>query len=242
MNLRDRTALITGGGSGIGLGIAQALAQEGCRVALAGRQEARLRDAVARFATPRPLYRCCDVADREQADALAQWALEALGKIDILVNSAGVNVARRTMAEIDPRDFDQIMAVNCSGLFNVLHAVLPSMRSRREGLIVNISSIAGLRALPLAGPAYAASKFAATALATLVRLEERAHGIRVTSVFPGEVDTPLLNERPIPVSAEQKASMVHPEDVGAMVAAIACLPAHVVVPELTIMPLYQEYL
>jgi len=123
-----------------------------------------------------------------------------------------------------------------------LHAVLPEMRRRRQGLIFNISSLAGKRALPLAGPAYAASKFAATALGTEVGLEERAHGIRITNVYPGEVDTPLLDQRPVPVPAEKKAVMVHPEDIAECLVAIAKLPQHVIVPELVITPTYQEYL
>ena len=146
------------------------------------------------------------------------------------------------MCELDPRDFERILAVNCTGLYNVLHAVLPGMRQRRQGLIVSISSVAGKRALPLAGPAYCASKFAATALGTAVGLEERANGIRITNIYPGEVDTPLLDQRPVPVPAERKAKMVHPEDIGACVVALAQLPPHVVVPELIITPTYQEYL
>ena len=102
------------------------------------------------------------------------------------------------------------MAVNCTGFYNLLHAVLPGMRDRREGLIVSISSIAGKRALPLAGPAYCALKFAATALGTAVGLEERANGIRITNIYPGEVETPLLDQRPVPVPAEKRAQMVHP--------------------------------
>jgi NADP-dependent 3-hydroxy acid dehydrogenase YdfG len=124
----------------------------------------------------------------------------------------------------------------------MLCAVLPDMRRRRAGLIVSISSIAGKRALPLAGPAYCASKFAATALATAVGLEERANGIRITNLCPGEVDTPILEQRPVPVPAERRAQMLHPEDIAACVVAIAKLPPNVLVPEVILTPLYQEYL
>jgi NADP-dependent 3-hydroxy acid dehydrogenase YdfG len=170
------------------------------------------------------------------------WAVSELGPLDIVVNSAGINVARRTMAELDPADFDRVMSINCTGLYNVLRAVLPGMRQRRQGLVVNISSIAGKRALALAGPAYCASKFAATALGTAVGLEERPNGIRITNIYPGEVDTPILEQRPVPVPAEKKARMVHPADIGACVVALAKLPANVIVPELVITPTYQEYL
>jgi len=243
VGLKDKTVLVTGGGSGIGLGIAEALAREGCRVAISGRTESKLREAAARLDGDRPmLAQPCDVAERDSVRRLVEWAERELGRLDIVVNSAGINVAKRAMHELDPADFDRILAVNCTGLFNVMQAVLPGMRARKEGLIVNISSIAGKRALPLAGPSYAASKFAATALGTAVGLEERSHGIRVTNIYPGEVDTPILDQRPVPVPPEKKAVMVHPEDIAACVVTIAKLPPHVLVPELVITPLYQDYL
>lgn len=243
MDLQGKNVLVTGGGSGIGLGVALALADAGCRVAISGRGADRLQNAAARHAGGNAiLTRTCDVADRENVERLVAWTIEQLGPLDIVVNSAGINVARRKMSDLAPQDFDRVLAVNCTGLYNVLHAVLPGMRQRGGGLIVSISSVAGKRALPLAGPAYAASKFAATALATAVGLEERVHGIRITSICPGEVDTPILEQRPVPVPAEKRAQMVHPEDIGHCVVALARLPANVIVPELIITPLYQEYM
>ncbi|MEO0416866.1 MAG: SDR family oxidoreductase, partial [Verrucomicrobiota bacterium] len=165
LDLTNKTALITGGGSGIGLGIAQALAEAGCRVMIAGRNLSKLEEAAATVAEPnRPLVKACDITDREEVTELIAHAESAFGHIDILANSAGLNVAKRKMCELSPEDFDRIMAVNCTGLFNVLQAVLPGMRQRQDGLIFSVSSIAGKRALPLAGPAYATSKFGATAL------------------------------------------------------------------------------
>ncbi len=242
MELNGKTALVTGGGSGIGLGVAIALASEGCRVAIAGRSRQKLEQAAAEFAGRPPLLaRACDISDRGDVRDLVAWAMESLGSLDIVVNSAGINVARRKMSELDPTDFDRIMAINSTGFYNVLHAVLPVMRQNRAGLIVNISSIAGKRALTLAGPAYCASKFAATALGMAVGLEERANGIRITNIYPGEVDTPILEQRPVPVPAEKRAAMVHPADIGHCVVALAKLPPNVTVPELVITPTYQEY-
>ncbi len=242
MELTDKTALVTGGGSGIGLGIAAALAREGCRVAIAGRDQQRLRDAAATFdAGPPPITRPCDVADRAAVAQLFAWLDEQLGPLDILVNSAGINIVRRQMAELDPADWDRIMAVNVTGSFNCIHAALPGMRARNSGLIVNISSIAGKRAMKLGGVGYCASKFAQTALGTTVGLEERENGIRVTNIYPGEVNTPILAKRPTPVPPERKARMLQPEDIAACVLTIAKLPSRVQVPELVITPLYQEY-
>ena len=243
MSLTNKNVLVTGGGSGIGLGIALALAREGCRVAIAGRTEEKLRNAAAAHAGQAPiLCRACDVADRDDVQRLFDWLdQQGILPLDILVNSAGVNVVRRRMADLDPADWDRMLAINVTGAFNTMHFALPGMRARRDGLVVNVSSIAGKRALTLAGPAYCASKFALTALGTAVGLEERPNGVRITNVYPGEVDTPILQQRPVPVPAEKRALMVHPEDIAACVVTIAKLPPHVLVPELVITPLCQEY-
>lgn len=243
MDLKNKRVLVTGGGSGIGLGIALALAREGCRVVIAGRNQAKLDQAAAQFeGQPSITARACDVADRSAVGRLFE-ALDAqsLLPLDILVNSAGVNVVRRKMADLDPADWDRMMAINVNGAYYCMHAALPGMRAKGEGLIINISSVSGKRALMLAGPAYCASKFAMTALGAAVGLEERAHGIRVTNVYPGEVNTPILDQRPVAVPEEKKVQMVQPADIAACVVTIARLPPRVVVPELVITPLYQEY-
>jgi NADP-dependent 3-hydroxy acid dehydrogenase YdfG len=159
----------------------------------------------------------------------------------MLVNSAGVNVARRQMSQLNPDDWDRLLAVNVTGAFNCIHAALPGMRARRSGLIVNISSIAGKRASLLAGAAYCASKFAMTGLGAALALEERGNGIRVTNIYPGEVNTPILKNRPVPVPVEKQAQMLQPEDVAACVVTIAKLDPRAVVRELVITPLDQEY-
>jgi NAD(P)-dependent dehydrogenase (short-subunit alcohol dehydrogenase family) len=243
MDLMGKTVLVTGGGSGIGLGIALALAQEGCRVAITGRDEPKLQRAAARFSGKSAiLYRACDVGDRADVARLFAWLdQQGLAPLDILVTSAGVNTPKRQFAELDPEDWDRLLRINTTGAFNCIHAALPGMRQRRNGLIVNISSIAGKRAAKLAGAAYAASKFAVTALGTAVSLEERANGIHVTNIYPGEVNTPILAQRPAPTPPEKLAQMLQPEDIASLVVTIAKLPPRAVVPEIVITPLYQEY-
>ena len=240
--LAGKTAVITGGGSGIGLGIALAFAAEGCRTLIAGRNAQRLLDAAATWAgTPGLLTHPVDVSDRESVRQLFDQARRELGRIDILVNSAGTNIKTRTMASMTPEQWDQVLAINATGAYNCLAEMLPEMRARGDGLIVNISSIAGKRAISLGGIAYCASKFAMTALGTAVGNEVAPDGVRVTNVYPGEVNTPILVNRPEPVSDERKAAMVQPEDVGALVAAIAALPPRAHVPEIIIKPLVQQY-
>lgn len=242
MSLSGKTALVTGGGTGIGAGCALALAAAGCRVAISGRREEKLKEVAAKCSAEIPIVlRAGDVSDREEARALIQWATATLGRVDILLNCAGINIARRQMAVLDPADWDKLMQVNATGAFNTIHAVLPQMRSRMDGLIINVSSIAGLRASLLGGVAYSASKFAMTALGTCVGLEERNNGIRVTNVYPGEVETPILDARPVPVSAEHRARILQPEDIAAMIVAIAQLPPRAHVPDIVIKPTTQEF-
>jgi len=242
MKLQGKRAVIVGGGTGIGLGIARAFAAEGCRVAIAGRREDKLREAArAWHGVPPLLVHPVDVADRASVAQLFDWANEQLGQIDILVNSAGTNIRTRSMAEMTPPQWDQVLAINATGAYNCMYAVLPQMRARRDGLIINISSVAGKRALALGGIAYCASKFAKTALGTAVANEDAANGIRVTNIFPGEVNTPILENRPEPVSDERKAAMLQPEDLGDLAVAIACLPPRAHVPELMIKPTLQQY-
>ena len=242
MRLRGKNAVVTGGGTGIGLGIAHALAGEGCRVLIAGRREEVVREAAEQFDSDPPLLsHSLDVSDRTSVAALFAYANEQLGQIDILVNSAGVNIRDRTMALTTPENWDKLIAINATGAFNCMQAVLPAMRQRRDGLIVNISSIAGKRASTLGGVAYAASKFAMTALGTAVSLEDGHLGIRVSNVYPGEVNTPILDGRPVQVSDEHRAQILQPEDCAAAVLMIACLPPRAHVAELVIKPTTQDY-
>jgi NAD(P)-dependent dehydrogenase (short-subunit alcohol dehydrogenase family) len=242
MRLKGKTALVTGGGTGIGWGIARLLAEEGCRVAIAGRRREVLEEAARSVKTdPAIEVHEADVAERASVNGLFAWAEKALPPLDIVVNAAGVNIKTRMMADMQPEQFDQVMAINTTGVYNTLYAALPAMRRRGEGLIVLISSISGLRAAPLGGVAYNASKFAVQALATSVGCEEAKHGIRITSICPGEVDTPILNNRPQPVSAERRAIMLQPEDVAQMVVAVALLPPRAHVPEIIIKPTAQDF-
>lgn len=240
--LAEKTVLIVGGGTGMGAGIALAMAEAGCSVAIAGRRESKLQETAANWqGEPAIRYRSADVGDRQSILDLVTWAESELGRIDIFVNAAGINVPKRSMAEMAPEDWDKVMRVNATGAYNCLHAVLPGMRGRSDGLIVNISSVAGKRGFELGGIAYGASKHAMSALGLLAGIEESQHGIRITNIYPGEVNTPLLDQRPAPPPAEKRAQMVQPEDLGDLVVAIAKLPPRAHVPEVVIAPLYQPW-
>lgn len=238
MSLADKRAVVTGGGTGIGFGIACELASAGAEVLLCGRREAVLREAAGSRPELDLRFEALDVTDREAVTALFR-RLEAERGVDILVNSAGVNVPNRSMAEMTPEEWDLVMNVNATGTYNCVHAALPGMRARGGDIFV-VASVAGKRALPMAGVAYAASKFAVAAFATAIAAEEAKNGVRVSTIYPGEVDTPLLEKRPEPISAERRATMLRPEDVGRFVAFIAQMPAGFHVPDVVVKPLVQE--
>jgi NAD(P)-dependent dehydrogenase (short-subunit alcohol dehydrogenase family) len=237
MDLNGKVVLVAGGAGGIGLGIAKALAAEGCKVALADSNKEALADAVKAVEGEfKCVGRTCDITDREQVSKLIEWLGIELGPIDILVNSAGVNVGNRMMANINPDDFDKVMEINTTGTFNCIYAALGVMRRKGSGLIVNIVSLAGKRVMLLAGLPYCVSKFATGALGTFINLEDSTNGIKVTNIYPGETNTPIIDKRPSPPPAEKRAMMLQPEDIAACVVTIAKLPPRAVVPELIITP------
>ncbi len=233
--LNNKVVLVVGGSTGIGLGIARAMAAEGARVVIAARTEMTLQAAVEQAGVPLTA-KTCDVSDRAQVNELMAWTEREAGPIEILVFCAGVNSPRRSFADLDPEDFDRIMAINAGGAFNCFHAVLPAMRTRKDGLIINVVSLSGLRTFPLGGVPYSASKYAQASLGSMANLEALPDGVRVTNLFPGETNTPILDRRPVPVSEERKAQCVQPEDIAAIAVAIAKLPPRANVPEIVITP------
>lgn len=240
--LDGKTVLITGGGSGIGLATARALLHEGAAVAIAGRDEAKLQSAADSMGAPaRVRVHACDVTDKGQVRRLVEAVTQEFGRIDILVNNAGANVKNRAVQDLDPPTWDHLVRVNLDGVFYCTHAVLPQMRDRKDGIIVNISSIAGKRANPLGGAAYSAAKFGVAALGLAVGVEEKDNNIRVTNMYPGEVDTPILENRPVPVTPEHRARILQSEDVAAAVVFVCTLPPRANVPELIIKPTSQVY-
>jgi NAD(P)-dependent dehydrogenase (short-subunit alcohol dehydrogenase family) len=239
MRLSGKNVLVTGGGTGIGLGIARALAAEGANVVICGRRDTVLQEAAASISGGTPVrWRQCDVSDRAGVNALFDWLKAEGAEPDVIVHSAGANVVKRTMADMDPADFDRIVSINATGAFNVMHAALPSMRARRDGLIINIVSVAGRRVFPLSGAPYSASKFAQAALGSFVNSEAAGEGVRVTNIYPGEVNTPILEKRPVMPPPEQRERMLQPEDFGELVVAIVRLPARALVSDVVITPTY----
>jgi NADP-dependent 3-hydroxy acid dehydrogenase YdfG len=241
-------AWITGAGSGIGAGTALAYARAGMRLVLSGRRQAELQavaDQVAAIGREMGNGASARVAVLDVADAAAVQAVAAgiaaqEGRIDVLVNSAGLNVRERNWKHLQTAGWDQVLRIDLDGTFYCCHAVLPMMRAQQDGLIVNVSSWAGRFVGTMTGPAYSAAKFGVNAMTESLNMEECIHGIRATAVCPGEVATPILDKRPIPVSAEDKARMVQADDCGELMLFLARMPAHVCLNEVTISPTWNR--
>jgi len=242
-NLTGKCVLITGGGSGIGLAAARLFLQEGAKVAIAGRDAAKLRRAADSLKAGNQLMlHAADVSNPTQVQTLIEQVTKALGRIDILVNNAGLNIKERSFRELTPESWKTLLAGNLEGAFHCMRAVLPQMLERKDGLIVNVNSISGKRASPLGGPAYAAAKFGLRGLAMALAAEVRDQGVRVSSIYPGEVDTPILENRPTPLPPEHLKTILQPEDVAAAIVFVASLPSRAAIPELVITPTKALYL
>ena len=241
-SLKGRVAWITGGGSGIGLAGAIELVKVGAHVVISGRNAATNAAALAQLqALGSAEAVLLDVADKHAVKAVAQQILATHGRIDILVNSAGINATQRNLEVLSNESWDDVVNINLNGLFYCLHAVLPTMRAQGDGLIVNVSSWAGLYPSKLTGAAYNTTKRAVLALTESINIEECGHGIRATSLLPGEVATPILNKRPVPPSQEARARMLQPEDMGRAILFLAQMPARACINELVISPTHNRF-
>jgi NAD(P)-dependent dehydrogenase (short-subunit alcohol dehydrogenase family) len=241
-SLKGKVAWITGGGSGIGLAGAIELVKAGAHVVISGRTKATNGAAEKELkALGSAEAILLDVADKKAVVAAAEGILARHGRIDILVNSAGTNATKRNFDVVTTEAWDDVVAINLSGLFYCCHAVLPAMRKQSDGLIINVSSWAGRNPSRLTGPAYNATKRAVIALTECINMEECMHGIRASSVLPGEVATPILKKRPVPPSPEQQARMTQAEDLGQAILFIASMPARTCVNELIIAPTWNRF-
>ena len=230
-------AVVTGAGSGVGAATAIQLVKEGWQVALIGRREETLRETAKAASDPNAcLLYPCDISSEEKVAETGREILKHFGEIEVLVNAAGTNAPRRSLEVLSSADYHMMIDTNLNGAYYCVQAFLPGMRQRKSGTIVNIVSDAARQASAKAGPAYAMSKFGMMGLTQAINAEERPNGIRACAILPGDIDTPLLNKRPAPPSAEARAKMMTPEDIAACVMLAINLPSRAVIEELLIRP------
>ena len=233
-----KTAVVTGAGSGVGQSAAVALARDGWRVAIIGRREAALKETASLAgADAKRLVICpCDISDPSAVDKMAAHVRSEIGDLEVLINAAGTNTPARSLKELSLEKYRELVETNLTGAYLCVQAFLPRMRERRSGTIINIVSEAGKQASPKAGVAYVVSKFGMAGLTQSINAEERPNGIRACSIFPGDIDTPILDKRPSPPSAEARTKMLRGEDIAECVLLVIKLPPRAVVEEILIRP------
>jgi 3-hydroxy acid dehydrogenase / malonic semialdehyde reductase len=241
--LEGRTAVITGASSGIGASTARALAGAGARLALGARRVERVEALVAELPDEDHVVRALDVTDAESCEAFVGSAVSALGRIDVLVNNAGLALGRTTILEASADDERQMLETNVLGLTRMTRLCLPHMEDGR-GHIVNLGSWAGREAYPQGGM-YVGSKYAVRALTYVLR-KELVGRIRVSTVDPGMVGGTEFSDVRFAGDAEKKAAVyrgvdyITPDEVADCILWVVTRPPHLVIDEMVIKPLQQS--
>ncbi|SLN10569.1 SDR family oxidoreductase [Oceanibacterium hippocampi] len=240
--LGGKVAWVTGAGSGIGAAGAEALAEAGALVVLSGRREDKLKEVAGRIeaAGGHAGIEVLDVSDKKAVAAVAGRIGKRHGRLDILVNSAGLNVPKRHWGDVDESGWDDVVHINLDGSFYTSNAVLPIMRRQGGGLMIQIASWAGRYVTFLTGPAYNAAKHAVVAMSASLNLEEGHNGIRSCAICPGEVATPIMAKRPVPPTEAEMARMLQIADLGRLIRYVATQPEHVCINEVLISPTWDR--
>ena len=233
-DLTNQVAIVSGASRGIGKAIALLLALQGATVVAVARSEQELSDLTHKT---RGLSIVADIADEEDAQHVVAETLRRYGRLDILVCNAGVG-AFAELENFDAAEWDRIFDTNVKGTFLLCKAAVPHFKAQKRGHIVGITSDVARRSFAH-GTVYGASKFAQDALLASLRKEVRPHGIKVSTIYPGLVDTYFNDTTPGSIEAEK--THLRPADVAQVVRYVLEAPAHVVIDELMLHPLTQEW-
>ena len=238
MSLSDKVCIITGGGDGIGKGTALMMAREGAKMALVGRTASKVEAVKSEIETDGGTADAfgLDVSDFDAVHRMARSVLEQHGHIDILINCAGHSSPHRKLLTTTPDEIHGVIDSNLVGTIFCTQAVIPAMLEAKTGTIINISSMAGVSPGLMGGMVYSAAKAAVINFTQFLNNEFKNTGVRASVVIPGEVDTPILNNRPVPPSAEARETMVTVEDAAEAISLVARMSERSNIPELIIKP------
>lgn len=246
-NLSNKVVVITGASSGLGEATARHLAAQGAKVVLGARRAERLQQLVndIQSAGGQALAVATDVSRREDVAHLVQQAIAQFGRVDVLINNAGV-MPMAPMAKLKVDEWDQMIDVNVKGVLYGIAAVLPTMQAQKSGHIINLSSVAGLRVSGGLGTVYSATKFAVKAISEGLRMEVANDNIRVTTLYPGAVASELKfgssdEQASAAMQAFYEAVEIPADSVARAVAYAIEQPDDVAINEITLRPTRQEF-
>jgi NAD(P)-dependent dehydrogenase (short-subunit alcohol dehydrogenase family) len=240
--LDGKVAWVTGGGSGIGEAAAMTLAGEGAAVVLTGRREGPLAEVAGRIregggtAHVQP----GDLTDPTAVRRIGEYIKTRIGRLDILLNNAGININDRHWDKLTPENALLMIAGNLAVPAQCVTVALPLMRGQQDGLIIHTASMAGRFIGGFPGPLYTAAKHGVVAMSHSINMQECVNGIRSCVFLPGEVATPILDQRPNPVGPEVRARMVQPQDCADLILYIALLPKRLVINEVMLSPTWNR--
>ena len=240
MTLNNKVCLLTGGGSGIGRATAIKMAKEGARIIVVGRTQTKIDETVSSIKKDGGYASgyATDVSDQALVDDLVSSVIQEHSKIDLLLNNAGHSSKHRRLTTTTATEIQSVIDSNLIGTIYCSQAVVPHMLSAEEGTIINVASIAGLSPSNLGGMIYSAVKAAVINFTGFLNDDLKNTGIRASVVIPGEVDTPILDNRPVPPDENARAKMVTAEDTAEAISMIARLPLRTNIPELQIRPTF----
>ena len=238
-NLENKVAWITGAGSGIGQNAAIKLSKLGMKIILSGRNKKKLKETALKCGD-NFLIKTLDVCNKQSVQDVVSEIKKEFKYIDVLVNCAGINIENRDWDNIHENEWDNVIQTNLNGLFYCCRSVIPLMKQKMDGLIINVSSWSGNHVSLLSGVSYTSSKHALNAMTETINMKYCNYGIRACALCPGEVSTAILDKRPKKLSIEQKNKMLQPDDLGETIAFLCEMPKHVCINELTISPTWHR--
>ena len=238
-NLENKIAWITGAGSGIGQNAAIKLSELGMKVILSGRNTKNLKDTSLKC-RHNTIIKTLDVSDKQSVKEIVTEIKKEVKFIDVLVNCAGINIESRDWDNVNEDEWDNVIQTNLNGLFYCCKSVIPIMKQKMDGLIINVSSWSGNHVSLLSGVSYTSSKHALNAMNETINMKYCNYGIRACALCPGEVATAILDKRPKKLTNEQKNKMLQPDDLGETISFLCQMPKHVCINELTISPTWHR--
>ena len=238
-NLENKIAWITGAGSGIGQNAAIKLSELGMKVILSGRNTKNLKDTALKC-KHNTIIKTLDISDKKSVKEFVTEIKKEVKFIDVLVNCAGINIESRDWDNINEDEWDNVIQTNLNGLFYCCKSVIPIMKQKMDGLIINVSSWSGNHVSLLSGVSYTSSKHALNAMNETINMKYCNYGIRACALCPGEVATAILDKRPKKLTIEQKNKMLQPDDLGETISFLCQMPKHVCINELTISPTWHR--